>query len=389
MNRGDGAAHSPDVASVTMQCVQDVTSFRGLEQEWQRLHARCPDATPFNTWEWLFSWWQAYGGARRLRLLTCRSDGELVGVAPLCVSTENTRLGTHCEVLRFVGDGSFDSDYLGFLILPAAYARVMEHIAEWLSQDKGWHVMVLSELPDRSPLPGVLRDYAQRLRLRCRIEYRSCGVLDLPRSLEDYLRERQSRFRTKLRALLRRLDAGELAFERDCEPRELRRKLRSLFALHQRRWHESGEPGVFGAASKRRFYAGFVPRFARRGWLRLYSLRMGTTYVAHQLCFGGNGTTFLLQEGFDVSDPAASYGQMLRAAVIRELIQAGESRYDFLGGFSKHKADWGAREEKSVHLTVARRTWRAWLYFQLPLWRERFASEAKRILPAPLLDRLR
>ena len=146
---------------------------------------------------------------------------------------------------------------------------------------------------------------------------------------------------------------------------------------------------MFGGAAKRRFYAHFVPRFARRGWLRLYSLRNGTDYLAHQLCFGGDGVTYLLQEGFDVSNPAASYGQMLRAAVIRDLIQRGETRYDFLGGFSKHKDDWGAREGKTIHLVLARKQWRGWLYFNAPLWRERLAVEAKRVLPAAVLRRLR
>jgi len=388
----DSAFRSGDfesMTSVTMECVEDTGSFRRLESDWRQLHAACPHATPFNSWEWLFSWWQVYHGAKKLRLLIWRCDGKLVGVAPLFICTEKTSLGTSSGVLRLVGDGSFDSDYLGFLILSPAYRLVMDHFGEWLNQRKDWHAMVLSELSDSSPLAGSAEEYAGRSRLQSRVEYRKCGVLDLPRSFEDYLKELQPRFRTKLRSLLRRLDEGDMVLESACEPRELRRRLRSLFMLHQKRWQESGEPGVFGSVLKRRFYACFVPRFARRGWLRLYSLKAGEAYVAHQLCFGGGGTTFLLQEGFDVSNPAASYGQMLRAAVIRELIRGGESTYDFLGGFSRHKADWGARETRSVHVTLARNHWRGRLYFTLPLWRERLGVEAKKILPKQLVDRLR
>jgi len=146
---------------------------------------------------------------------------------------------------------------------------------------------------------------------------------------------------------------------------------------------------VFGLRAKRLFYAHFVPRFARTGWLRLYSLRRGQDYVAHQLCFGGAGTTFLLQEGFDVSDPAASFGQMLRAAVVRQLIESGEARYDFLGGFSSHKQDWGARPGKVVHLLLAKGNLTAFLYFNSPAWRERIAATAKRVLPEPVLKHLR
>jgi CelD/BcsL family acetyltransferase involved in cellulose biosynthesis len=209
--------------------------------------------------------------------------------------------------------------------------------------------------------------------------------VDLPLSFSDFLRQRQPRFRTKLRTLLKRLDENALAFEAHCDARELRRRLRSLFSLHQMRWHHAGVPGVFGDPAKRAFYAHFVTRFARNGWLRLYSLREGDDYLAHQLCFGLGGVTYLLQEGFDVSNAAASYGQMLRAAVIRHLIENGERQYDFLGGFSKHKEDWGGKEGKTVHLVIARRSWRGQFYFTIPVWRDQLVTRAKQVLPTVLV----
>lgn len=365
-----------------MQCIDDIAGFRALRNDWQVLFQSCPNMTPFNSWEWLFSWWQAYRGARQLRLLTWRTNRVLVGIAPLCLTSEKTNLGIECQVLRFVGDGSSDSDYLGCLIHPGAFTAVVQRLGEWLQASREWDALALRELPESSAWPEAVRNQADRFRFQFRVEYGQCGAVELPVSFEDFLQSRQSRFRTKLRSLLKKLDeSSDLAFELSCEPGHLRGRLRSLFALHQKRWQDVGAPGVFGTASKRLFYAHFVPRFARRDWLRLYSLRKGVHYVAHQLCFAFDGITYLLQEGFDVSDKSASYGQMLRAAIMRELIQRGERRYDFLGGFSRHKDDWGATEGKTVHLVVARRQWRGSLYYSLPLWRERLVSEAKRVLP--------
>ena len=369
--------------------VDDHSRFRCLRHEWRALYRECPDATPFNSWEWLFSWWQAYGAGRELRLVSFRRDRQLLAIAPLYASIENTQLGTRCRVLRFVGDGSFDSDYLGLLVRADERADVARQLGEWLSSRDDWDALVLREISGRSPLPQELRDIAARHDLLCRIEYGQSGLLDLPGSFDEFLSGRQSRFRTRLRALLRALDDGDLTFESACEPRELRRRLRSLFALHEMRWHATGASGVFAQRTKRLFYAHFVPRFSRNGWLRLYSLRNGASYVAHQLCFADRGTTYLLQEGFDISNPSSSYGQMLRAAVIRHLISSAEPRYDFLGGYTKHKQDWGAREEKTVHAVLARKHWRGRLYFDLPRWHDRLATEAKRILPGPVLEWIR
>ena len=366
-----------------LACIRDSAAFRSLSDEWHTLFRRDPHATPFNSWEWLFSWWQAYGAPGTLRLLAIRREGALVGLAPLYLAHEQSALGTSCRTLKFVGDGSFDSDYLGFLVDPAHLGSVSDAFVDWLRNDRQWDVVSLRAMACASTLAGSLRARAATLDVDFRVDAGRAAVLELPATFDEQIARLQPRFRTKLRSLIRRIDQDAVTFEYECRPREMRRKLRSLFDLHQRRWTSAGGPGVFGDARKRMFYAHFVPRFARRGWLRFYSLRRDDRYVAHQLCFGENGTTYLLQEGFDASDASASYGQMLRAAVIRHLIACGERRYDFLGGYSRHKESWGAVEEPVIHALLARRNPRGFLYFRAPAWRERLGSAARRALPQP------
>lgn len=374
-------------AALRVDCIADAAGVRALAREWRALHDTLPDATPFTSHEWLASWWQAYGDGRPLRVLAFRAHDALVGVTALYLDRDGPR--RWCRVLRFVGDGTFDSDYLGPLCAPAWQAAVHARLVEWLRAERGWDAIDLRELPGDSVLPDVLSAQARDAGWLARLEHGRCALLDLPPSLDEFLRARQARFRTRVRALLRRLDEGGLVFEPDTAPAQLRARVRSLFRLHQARWQATGGPGVFGKRARRQFYARFVPRFAQRGWLRLYSLRQGDAYVAHQLCFGGDGVTYLLQEGFDTTDPAASYGQMLRAAVVRELIARGERRYDFLGGYSRHKEDWGAVQGVTSHVIVARPTLRGRAYFHAPALRERAAQVAKRVLPAAVVQRLR
>jgi CelD/BcsL family acetyltransferase involved in cellulose biosynthesis len=382
-------AHSRERAAAGLVCIRDTDAFRSLAAQWQALARRSRATTPFNSWEWLFSWWQAYGVSESLRLLAMRHEGALVGLAPLYLAREPSALGTPCRTLKLVGDGSFDSDYLGFLVEPAHEASFVDAFVAWLHDDREWDALSLREMPAAATLGMALRERAGELGADFRADGGRAAVLELPATFDALLAQLQPRFRTKLRSLLRRIDEHAVTFEYECMPREMRTKLRSLFDLHQRRWTSAGEPGMFGSARKRMFYAHFVPRFARRGWLRLYSLRCDGRYVAHQLCFGEHGTTYLLQEGFDTSNASASYGQMLRAAVIRHLIERRERRYDFLGGFSRHKETWGAVEEPIVHALLARRNPRGFLYFRAPAWRERLGSAARRALPGPLIDAAR
>src|SRR3712207_9430408 len=64
--------------------LEDSEAFAALEGEWEELYRHCPSATPFQSWAWLYSWWEHYGEGRyELRLVTLRSEeGLLVGLIP-------------------------------------------------------------------------------------------------------------------------------------------------------------------------------------------------------------------------------------------------------------------------------------------------------------------
>src|SRR5215203_312941 len=68
--------------------LQDTREFASVQEEWDELYESCPRATPFQSWEWLYSWWEVYGeGSYGLRLITLRDagSGRLVGLLPLMV----------------------------------------------------------------------------------------------------------------------------------------------------------------------------------------------------------------------------------------------------------------------------------------------------------------
>jgi CelD/BcsL family acetyltransferase involved in cellulose biosynthesis len=63
--------------------IRDPQAFAALEEEWDDLYRRCPRATPFQSWAWLYTWWEYYGEGYELRLITVRHEGLLVGIIPL------------------------------------------------------------------------------------------------------------------------------------------------------------------------------------------------------------------------------------------------------------------------------------------------------------------
>src|SRR5687767_12019553 len=84
--------------------LEDAKEFAALEREWEDLYRDAPLATPFQSWEWLYSWWEFYGEPYELRLITVRNEsGVLVGIVPLMLKR---RWGF--GRLLFVGTGITD-----------------------------------------------------------------------------------------------------------------------------------------------------------------------------------------------------------------------------------------------------------------------------------------
>jgi CelD/BcsL family acetyltransferase involved in cellulose biosynthesis len=90
--------------------IEDPRTFATLEREWDNLYRNSPLATPFQSWAWLYSWWEFYGEGYELRLVTVRDDkGLLVGLVPLMLER---KLGF--GRLLWIGTGL--SDYLDMLV---------------------------------------------------------------------------------------------------------------------------------------------------------------------------------------------------------------------------------------------------------------------------------
>jgi CelD/BcsL family acetyltransferase involved in cellulose biosynthesis len=81
---GDHARNLYLKVSIISAC----SEFAGLEEEWEELYRASPLATPFQSWAWLYSWWEHFGKGHELRLVTVRYEDLLVGLLPLMLQRQ-------------------------------------------------------------------------------------------------------------------------------------------------------------------------------------------------------------------------------------------------------------------------------------------------------------
>jgi CelD/BcsL family acetyltransferase involved in cellulose biosynthesis len=314
------------------------------EEAWDRLLARSAFPSPFMSWAWQRAWLTAFAAERRLHLLRVVSPaGELVGILPLY--DEGPALA------RLVG-GTEVSDYLD-LIAPAGleeevWAALLESRA---AAPETWdlHAVRAGSATARL-LPGLAPVYG--LRAVATVEER-CPVLDLPATWEAYLGQLTSRHRHELQRKVRRLER-ELpgaAVRASHSRAELEVGLAGFFALHRR--SRAGK-ARFMDAQMEAFFRSAVGALAVRDQARLWTLEHDDRAIAAFLCLEWPGAVGLYNSGFDVSRAALSPGIVLLGHVIRDAIERGVGRFDFLRGEESYKLGFGARPADLYRVEVGR-----------------------------------
>jgi peptidoglycan/xylan/chitin deacetylase (PgdA/CDA1 family)/CelD/BcsL family acetyltransferase involved in cellulose biosynthesis len=371
--------------------VRQESDLQKLRGDWDRLVCQSGSRTIFLTWEWMTAWWSAYGSAGDLRILTMFDDaGILRGIVPL--RQQNVRrYGQTVRALSFVGDGSIgsdlnDSDYLDFIAEPGYEKAVVETFGSHYAAELTGGLALLNEIPETSPNLPHLKELALAQKVGWTQSDVACATVRLPATWDEYLRVLQSRFRTKVRSTLRNLQNRPEVRMRFCDdPAQLDRILPILFDLHTRRWNREGKPGVFGWDRKREFYFTLSRLLLERQWLRLSWLEWNDRILACQYGFAYGGTYFQLQEGYDPDTEHWNPGVGLRAWTIGEFIKEGIEEYDFMGGVSRHKTDWGAQVKHSKRLVLAGGSYPNLLFRRGPEWEEAARESLREVLPERVL----
>ena len=137
--------------AVHLELATSLEALHGLQTEWERLEREVEAATIYQTWAWVVSWYEHFGGDKRLRVLAARDgDGRLAGVMPLS-ATSPTPLGP--RLLHFLGRGNDLTEYVDALLRPDLAVAVVDAVFErWDRDRRRWDLWTLPSAPVESPM---------------------------------------------------------------------------------------------------------------------------------------------------------------------------------------------------------------------------------------------
>lgn len=305
--------------------------------EWRELLKRDPDGHVFSTPEWHKTWWEEFGAGNDLLLLTMTRDDVLVAIVPLYRASTESR-----SVLRFIG-GVDLTDYLGPICPKADLEEVAESLVRWLLvTDVGWDEFDAHNLPVPFGFAEVLVDHVDRQGFEFELEQEeTSAVLPLASDWDRYLASLGSKERHELKRKRRRLarDHSDASF-RTATEETLEDDLRAFVDIHR---GAEGMKGHFMRPEIATFFGRVAHAFMPLGWLRLDFLEIGGRPVAATFGFELEKRLYLYNSAYEPEARSSSPGLVLVSELVKEAIERGFDRFDFLRGPERYKYQLGAQ----------------------------------------------
>jgi CelD/BcsL family acetyltransferase involved in cellulose biosynthesis len=309
-----------------------VESIDGVTSSWDKLRHCLKWNSIFVLPAWLKAWWDAFGGKGELYLRTLRDGQKVIGFAPLMVNGE-----TAC----FIGSADV-CDYLDFAIAPARERDFFEVLLDDL-RENGIRKLDLRPLrPDSTVLKHLIGIARKRgYDVNCCPDDVSLEV-DLPPTWNEYLAILNNKQRHEVRRKLRRLwEAGNV--EHHCvevsqEVEDYLDMFLKLFSLSK------DEKASFMNPKMESFFRSLTKAMAEIRLLRLGVIQLDKVPAAMTMGFDYNDSHYLYNSAYDPQFSYLSVGLLCKILCLKESIEKGKKKWNFLKGAEPYKYQLGGQE---------------------------------------------
>jgi CelD/BcsL family acetyltransferase involved in cellulose biosynthesis len=334
--------------------LDELTSYR---LAWQSLLSQTRQASFFQSLDWLEPYWRHYGREQRLRAIVVSSGSDVLGILPLVIRAEQTRLG-RLRVLTYpLHDwGSFYAP-----IGSEPTATLLAGLAHIKRTPRDWDLLDLRWVDKR----GTDRGRTQRAMAALGFEpherpWDCAAMISLSGTWDEYWASRQSHWRTNVRRSQRKVAAlGAVEHVRyrpagathgEADPRwDL---YDACERLAERSWQGSSDTGTTMSHAQIRDYLRDAHAAAcTAGGVDLNLLLLGGQPAAFAYNYVYQGYVFGLRAGFDADASRDGLGSVLTARMIEDSFRRGDHTFDLGTGYLDCKRYWHTSLETCYRYT--------------------------------------
>jgi len=313
--------------------VRNVT-FGDLHSLWKAGDAGLEWACLFTLPIWLKCWWDVFDHGDARRLLLIEDPRGIIGFAPM---------QGHGTTATFIGSPNV-CDYLDVVPDSAHSSEFAEALFEYFGKE-GIQELDLYGVREDAVVWTHLVPYARASgwEVTCEKEGVSFDI-ELPPSWEAFHSQLNGKQRHELRRKLRRLqEAGDIQFRIIEAPDQVPDAFQTFIELFKA---GPAHKAAFMTDAMIRFFRSLAVAFAEQNILKLGLLDIDGSTVSAVMCFDYRSTRYLYNSGYAPNYQSLSVGLLCKAFSIRDAIESGLSRYDFLKGEEAYKQRLGGKPRR-------------------------------------------
>lgn len=301
--------------------------------------------TPFHHPAWHETWLRHFRAEGDVLFLAITRGEAPVGFATLDLGP---------SAARELGDHNV-RDYAGPVAAPGEEETVAGVVLDFLAEDFARAATFWGLASDDPVLPWLAAAAEGHGWAVERVAEAVCPALDLPGDFDAYLAGLRKHDRHELRRKLRHLAAaGGAHYSSTGDAGEIAAGFDTFLALMRT---SRPDKAAFLAPAMEAFFRDLVTVFADLGMARLGTLTLDGAPVAMTFSFERDGITYLYNSGYDPAHAGLSVGLLSKALAIRDAIERGQRRFDFLRGDEAYKRHLGGSPREVVTLELTRPGW--------------------------------
>jgi len=340
--------------------INTLSGFEELKIPWNNLLARVKNATPFQTHDWLISWWKHFGLHKDLFIILVIDGDDIKAIAPFMIIKK-----MNVKIMKFIGSGR--SDYLNFLMIDAAPVELLlKSIFNCLKTNAtNWDLIEFRDIILSNDFEFLLSSEINRQNYKfVRKEDTICPFLSIDGSWEDYMSSKTSQQRYKIKRVERDISkqAGVRVFT-NYDFLNLNEMLQLIKNVESKSWKvKKGNPRFSGAVPMQ-FFEEIFERFRANNWIDVRILSLNKQAIAYNINFLFNNKYYNYNLAFDKDYGNIRPGMYLTNLTLKGAFEQKVTEYDFLRGEEKYKFFWASNYRQLYQIIIFKKTLKSTFLF--------------------------
>ena len=282
-------------------------------------------------------------------LMVIKDDGEIAGIVPLIIHSQRKFGQTFINIYPI---SEYYNTHSDILLKKFSEKFIHAFTMSLFRLEAKWDRFTMKHLIDSNPIIENIENSLKEFRVKynCRREAPSF-FLTMENSYDDYLKKRSANFRRNLKRIKKKITAaGDIKFYKVADFSNINNAYRALIEVEKKSWKHAHGTAISSIKRQEEFYKELCISTYSAGWLHLLFLYLNNKPIAYNMGLLKDNKYYYIKTSFDNDLGRLGPSKLLRAELMKDLINDGIRYFDFLGEPYEWKRQW--TEELQLHKSL-------------------------------------